>query len=340
MLLPLILMSCCTTRIDAAHVGIRVRLAGSARGVDDIPVVTGWVLYNPATEQIVQFPTSVMNVVWTKDPHEGQPTDESVTFSSVEGVNVNADIGMSFHIEQRMAPHLYLRFHQADLAKLADGYVRNAMREAFNQSASQMSVQEIYGAGKGRLLATATSQLADQLGTDGIVIDQLTINGALRLPDNVATAINRAMEATQQAIQAENRVRQVKAEAEQEVTKADGEANAARSRAKGEADARLTTSKAEAKANLILRYSTTPSVLQYRALEKWNGHLPLMNGSGALPLLTFDVSQMKGADDDEKKLKQLLAESDDANVEAKKDDAPPPSNTTPKDTPPKDAPKH
>src|SRR5262249_52072 len=31
------------TRIDAAHVGIRVRLAGSARGVQDIPVVTGWV---------------------------------------------------------------------------------------------------------------------------------------------------------------------------------------------------------------------------------------------------------------------------------------------------------
>ena len=344
LLTPLIAVSCLTTRIDAGHVGIRVRLAGSSRGVDDIPVVTGWVLYNPATEQIIEFPTSVVNVVWTKDPHEGQPTDESITFSSTEGVNVNADIGMSFHIEPKMAPHLYLRFRQPDLMKLADGYIRNAMREAFNQAASQMTVQEIYGAGKGKLLSTATEALADQLGRDGIVIDQLTINGALRLPDNVATAINRAMEATQQAIQAENRVRQVKAEAEQEVTKADGEANAARSRAKGEADARLTTARAEAKANLILRYSTTASVLQYRALEKWNGHLPIMNGSGSMPLLTFDVSNFKGGEDDEKKLRQLLAEADDASDAEPKKDEPPKKDDAPKKDepppPPPAAPKH
>ncbi|MGH7436956.1 MAG: hypothetical protein ACRENE_14885, partial [Polyangiaceae bacterium] len=54
-----------TTRVDAGHVGIRVKLAGSDRGVQDMPVVTGWVFYNPLTEQIVLFPTSVQNVVWT-----------------------------------------------------------------------------------------------------------------------------------------------------------------------------------------------------------------------------------------------------------------------------------
>ena len=32
-------LSATVTRIDAAHVGIRVRLAGSARGVQDIPIV-------------------------------------------------------------------------------------------------------------------------------------------------------------------------------------------------------------------------------------------------------------------------------------------------------------
>ena len=51
------------TRIDAGHVGIRVKLAGSDRGVQDIPTVTGWVLYNPLTEQIVEFPISVQNII-------------------------------------------------------------------------------------------------------------------------------------------------------------------------------------------------------------------------------------------------------------------------------------
>ncbi|HEX7671155.1 MAG TPA: hypothetical protein VF395_16290, partial [Polyangiaceae bacterium] len=34
-----IITSATVTRIDAGHVGVRVKLAGSARGVQDIPVV-------------------------------------------------------------------------------------------------------------------------------------------------------------------------------------------------------------------------------------------------------------------------------------------------------------
>lgn len=297
-----------TTRIDAAHVGIRVKLAGSSRGVQDIPVVTGWVFYNPLTEQIVEFPTSVQNVVWTASAHEGRQVDESLTFSSNEGVNVNADIGLSFHIDPAQAPHLYLRFRQPDLLILADGYIRNAVREAFNNVASKMVVQDIYGSGKGKLIADVTRELHDVLGRDGVIIDQLTINGALRLPANVATAINRAMEATQNSIQAENRVRQVRAEAEQAIAEAHGAAEAARERARGEADAVLIKSRAEAKANQILRYSTSPTVLQYRALDRWDGKLPTVN-NGPIPMLTIDASKLGGDDKDrDKRLDNLLRE--------------------------------
>lgn len=297
------------TRVDAAHVGIRVKLAGSSRGVQDIPIVTGWVFFNPLTEQIISFPTSVQNVVWTKAPTEGRSVDESITFSSGEGVNVNADIGLSFHIDPSKAPHLYLRFRQVDLLLLADGYVRNSVREAFNDEASRMPVQEIYGAGKGKLVAAVMTQLAKVLGKDGFLIDQLTINGALRLPENVAAAINRAMEATQNAIQAENRVRQVKAEAEQAVAEAHGAAEASRQRAQGEADAVLIRARADAKANEIIRLSTTGSVLQYRAIERWNGRLPMFSGGEKTPLLTFDASKFTGSDAErEKKLAELLGE--------------------------------
>src|SRR5262245_49901361 len=164
LIIALVVMASCVTRVDAAHVGIRVKLAGSNRGVDDIPLVTGWVFYNPLTEQIVLFPTSVQNVVWTKDPHEGSSHDESITFPSAEGVNINSDIGLSFHIEPRRAPHLYLRFRKTDVMELANGYVRNAVREAFNMVASQMPVQNIYGADKGKMVQEVTKRLQDQLG--------------------------------------------------------------------------------------------------------------------------------------------------------------------------------
>lgn len=303
-------LSSCATRIDAGHVGVRVKLAGSARGVDDMPTVTGWVFFNPLAEQIIVFPTSVINIVWTRDSHEGSPHDDSITFSSSEGASINADIGLSFHVEPSKAPHLYLRFRKNDLHELANGYVRNAVRESFNVVASQMPVQRIYGPEKGKLELDVRARVQDLLGKDGFVLDQLTINGALRLPENVAAAINRAMEATQQAIQAENRVRQVRAEAEQSITQAEGAAKAARLRAEGEAAAKLITARAEAKANLVLRRSMSPLVMQYRALEKWNGRLPMMNGGASLPMLTFDVSKAGKEDDGEiaKLLKEIEAE--------------------------------
>jgi len=287
-----------------------------------MPVVTGWVVYNPVTEQIVIFPTSVQNVVWSANPHEGRPIDESITFSSEEGVNINADVGLSFHIEPSLAPRLYGRFRQNDMLALADGYVRNAVREAFNDVASKMPVEAIYGASKSKMLADVTSKCRDVLGKDGFVIDQLTINGALRLPQNVADAINRAMEATQNAIQSENKVRQVKAEAEQAITQAHGQAEAMREKAEGEADSILIRARSEAKANEIIRLSTSPAVLQYRALEHWDGKLPTFS-TGQTPMLTFDLSKMANVDDAarEKKLKELLAE--DATSSSTRETPPP-----------------
>jgi regulator of protease activity HflC (stomatin/prohibitin superfamily) len=330
-----------TTRVDAGHVGIRVKLAGSDRGVQDMPVVTGWVFYNPLTEQIILFPTSVQNLVWTQSAHEGKAYDESITFSSAEGVNVNADIGLSFHIDSALAPKLYARFRLNDLEKLSDGYMHNTVREAFNDVASKLVVQDIYGAGKSKMLAEVTQKCRDVFGKDGIVIDQLTINGTLRLPQNVSDAINRAMEATQNAIQSRNRVAQVEAEATQAITQAHGAAEAARQRAQGEADALLINARAMAQANEIIRLSTTPAVLQYRAIEHWDGKLPSYN-AGALPMLTFDVGK-GGAPIDEatrqRRLKELLEEAKPTGAASSDVPPPPPVNPTgPAVQPPNPAP--
>lgn len=289
------------TRVDTGHVGVRVKLAGDSRGVQDSPTVQGWVLFNPLTEQIVQFPTSVQNVVWTQSPHEGNPNDESITFSSKEGASINADIGVAFHIDPRMAPKLYARFRQPDMRVLADTFIRNEVREAFNAAASLLEVKDIYGAGKNKLLLDVTNQVKGVLTPEGIVIDQLTINGTLRLPENVVLSINKALEATQNAIQAENRVRQIKAEAEQAIASATGAAEAARQKATGEADAILIKAKAEAKANEIIRLSTSAAVLQYRQIDRWDGHLPIYNGAGALPLLTIDAGKVAELPEAERK---------------------------------------
>jgi regulator of protease activity HflC (stomatin/prohibitin superfamily) len=262
------------TRVEVGNVGLRVNLAGSARGVEEVPTVTGWVWYNPFTEQIVEFPTRVLSVTWTKDVNEGSPSDESITFASGEGLTINADVGFAFHIEPDMAPRLYARFRQADITVLAHGYIRNIVRDALNEVASTMAVQDIYGAKKGELLARAKNHVEQAFRKDGIGVDQLTFAASLRLPETVEVAINRTIEQNQAAIAAQNRVAQVEAEARQKVAQATGEAEAV-----------LTRAKADAEANRLITQSLTPALMEYRRLEKWDGKLTQVTGGGTIPML-------------------------------------------------------
>jgi regulator of protease activity HflC (stomatin/prohibitin superfamily) len=295
------------TRVEPGHVGIRIRLAGSQRGVQNAPIVTGWVVYNPLTEQVIEFPTNVQNIVWTRDVNEGSPVDESITFASSEGVTINADVGLAFHIDGEKAPKLYARFRERDVLVLAHGYVRNVVREALSEVASALPVQDIYGPGKTRVIHDALQLITTRLSPDGFIIDQLSFASALRLPDNVVAAINRAIEATQSAIQAENRVRQTRAEADQAITAARGEAEAARQRAQGEADSALIRARGEAQANEIVRLSMSPEVLQYRMHQRWDGKLPVVNG-GTLPMLTIESTRFLSLPESERRerLRELL----------------------------------
>jgi regulator of protease activity HflC (stomatin/prohibitin superfamily) len=298
-----------TTRVDAGHVGVLVKLAGGSSGVQPEPLDVGWHIYNPLTSQIILFPTSVQNIVWTQSPHEGAPVDESITFSSTEGANINADIGLSFHVDAKLAPQLYNRFRTVDLMSLANGYIHNTVREAFNNIASKMQAHDIYGAAKNDMLKSVTAECRDVLGKDGIAIDQLTINGALRLPQTIADAINRKLETDQNTQQSLSKVAQVRAEADQQIAAAHGAAEAARQKAQGEADAILIRARGEAQANEIIRLSMTPAVLQYRALERWDGKLPQYAGGDKLPLLTFDVNKLDAGmseADRQKRLKELM----------------------------------
>jgi regulator of protease activity HflC (stomatin/prohibitin superfamily) len=116
----------------------------------------------------------------------------------------------------------------------------------------------------------------------------------------------------------------VRAEAEQNIAQAHGGAEAARQRAEGEADAILIRARAEAKSNEIIRLSTTGTVLQYRAIERWDGKLPMMQGGDKLPLLTFDTSKLALNDAErEKKLSELLADEKNADKAVSKPNSAP-----------------
>ena len=92
------------TRIGPGYAGIVVNLAGDERGVNEIPVETGWLWYNPFTQQVMEYPTHVQTHTWTKDQREQSPVNEQISFNSKDGMQITADISLSYRIEAASVP--------------------------------------------------------------------------------------------------------------------------------------------------------------------------------------------------------------------------------------------
>lgn len=272
-----ILASC--TNVEPGYVGIKVNSYGTQKGVEDFPIQTGRVTYNPITETIYKFPTFQQNVIWDKDSDSGiSDSDESITFNSIEGSVINADVGVSYSIEASKIPNVFVKFRQ-DISHITHVFVRSEVRDAISRHASKYKVIDIFGPGKENLLKEVKDDVQNSLGPVGFKFEMISFVGALRADKNVMTSINATIEATQLAISAQNKVLQSKAEADQAIEEA-----------RGKAESLLKIARAQAEANTIISQSITPALVQYKALEKWDGVQPrFMSGSnGMVPLIQID----------------------------------------------------
>ena len=265
------------TRIEAGFVGVEIHLAGSQRGASDIPMRTGWVFYSPLTTQIIEFPTYVQTVKWTRDASEGHPLNEEMGFNSKEGMEIVADVSLSYAIEPSKVPDFYVKYRVNNLDRFTHGILRDIVRNSLNEVASTYTVEDIYGEKKAQFLQQVEQQIQGKVSNVGVGIQQFGFIGAPRVPAVIAQAITAKAQAIQEAERAKNELATTQAEAAKKIAEAEGDAKSLVTRAQGEADA-----------NRIRQNSLTPQLLELRRLEnqralieKWNGQLPtVQSGQG------------------------------------------------------------
>ena len=271
------------TRIEAGHVGVEINLAGKQRGASEIPIRTGWVVYSPLSTQIIEFPTFVQTVKWTKDVNEGHPVNEEMGFNSKEGMEIFVDVSLSYAIEPTKVPDFYVKYRVDDMERFTHGILRDVVRNSLNEVASTYVVEDIYGEKKAEFLRKVQSMIEQKMSSVGVSVQQFGFIGAPRVPSVIAAAITAKAQAIQQAERARNELATTQAEAAKKIAEAEGDAQSQINRAKGEAES-----------NRIRQSSLTPQLLELRRLEiqramidKWNGQLPTVQsgqGTGGLIL--------------------------------------------------------
>jgi regulator of protease activity HflC (stomatin/prohibitin superfamily) len=276
------------TRIEAGHVGVVINLAGQQRGASEIPVRTGWVVYSPVSTQIIEFPTYVQTVKWTKDLSEGHPLNEEMGFNSKEGMEIFVDVSLSYAIEPAKVPDFYVKYRVGDMDVFTHGILRDVVRNSLNEVASTYVVEDIYGEKKADFLRKVQAMIEQKMAPVGVGVQQFGFIGAPRVPAVIATAITAKAQAIQQAERARNELQTTQAEAAKKIAEAEGDAKSLVTRAQGEADA-----------NRIRQNSLTPQLLELRRIEnnramidKWNGQLPtVQSGQGSGMILQLPKGQ-------------------------------------------------
>ena len=242
-------------RIDAGHVGVKVNLYGSGKGVSDVTECTGLVFYNPMSTKIYEFPTYIQHKEYKKSD-EG---DNSFIVNSKDGSEFSVSPIMNYSVQREKVPAIFAKYRRS-LPEIEEGFLKTAVYDAFRLAANKytadglISNREVFEVEVRRILVS-------QLQKEGFILNQFTSN--LIYPDSFKKAINAKNNAVQSALMAENKVKQAEAEAKIKVATANGNA-----------EALLANARAEAESNRLRQQTLTPMLIQQQWIEKWKGNVP------------------------------------------------------------------
>jgi regulator of protease activity HflC (stomatin/prohibitin superfamily) len=177
--------------------------------------------------------------------------------------DVRMDLAVRWHLPQERVAGVYERLgdSSAVVSSVLEPAVEDGLKTVVATLTAEQLITERESLRQRLQMVLAERLIPFDLVLDGIDIVQLDFSSRFRA----------AVKAKQVA--------------EQDARRASYEAITAQRRAA----ARVYQAEGEAKAQDLLQATLTPEVLQHQALERWNGHLPLVMGDGAMPFVDVNA---------------------------------------------------
>lgn len=256
------LTSC--SKVPAGYRGVKVNLYGSDKGVAEQSLGVGR-YYIGWNSELYLFPTFLQNYSWKGE--------QAITMQTSEGLSISTDAGITYSIHPDNVVKVFQKY-RLGIEEITNTFLHNMVRDAMNEVASTMTVEQIYGAQKEVFIKKVNEIVKREAAVNGIEVDKIYLVGSFNLPQTVINSINSKIQASQNAMKVENEVATARAEAQKTIVNAE---------ARGKQI--LINAESQAKANKVLAESLTTEFVQYQAILKWNGELPRMTGSNAVPFI-------------------------------------------------------
>lgn len=262
------LTSC--TRINPTEVGFKIDNSGDYRGIDSLPLLTGFQFYTPGFTYVVTIPTTQQHVIWSEDESEGSKPGEHITVACLGGAGFKMDVGLNYRVNPTKASRIYLKYKTDDLESISQTYLRNVVRGSMQDISGYITVDSILNNMPG-FEAAVRKNVTERFEKDGFIVDNFSI---LKQPTptdaNLAQAINAKIKAKQDAETSKMQLQSSIAEANKQVAQA-----------RGDSATKVINAMGEAEAVRKIQQVLTPTYVQYILATRWNGVQPTVVGSGA-----------------------------------------------------------
>lgn len=271
-------------RIDAGHVGIKVKMTGQEQGVQGITAVTGWCFYSRMTESIFEFPTFVQHKEYSvnKDNDGKILSDESFIVNSKDGSEFHVSPILNYSVRPEKVPNVFVKYRRS-LGDIENGFIKTAVYDAFRMATNRYTADSLIS--NRELFESKVRQILEkQLGGEGFIVNQFTSN--LTYPATFKKAIDAKNAAVQKAFQIENEVKQTEAQAKISIVRVEAAAKIRAINADAYSEATVKEAKADAESNRLRQTSITPLLIQWQLAVTWDGKLPVY---GQVPALFKNI---------------------------------------------------
>lgn len=260
----------CVTRVSPTEAGFAINNSGDYRGIDSLPLLTGWQWYTPGFTYVVTIPTTQQHVVWSEDEGEGSKPGEHITVACAGGAGFKVDVGLNYRVNPSKASKIYLKYRTDDLESITQTYLRNVVRGSMQDVSGNLTVDSVLN-NLPAFEAAIRAKIDERFAREGFVLDNYSI---LKQPTptdaNLQAAINAKIKAKQDAETTKMQLQQSIAQANKDIAKARGDSAVAVIRAQGEAEA-------VKKIQQVL----SPTYVEYIKATRWNGVQPSVVGGGS-----------------------------------------------------------
>lgn len=250
-----------TEKIPAGYVGVQYSMNG---GIKDEILTQGWHIVSPM-KKVTLYSVATETFVMSQDERAGSKDNESFDLTCSDGV-VNVDFEMQYNFDANQVTNIFTKYRGVNGETVISTNLRSKIKTIANEVLSRYTVLEAHLEKKAEVNKALTEALREELGKLGIFVESATLP-ATRVSESIQNSINARTQKAQE-LEAE-KLNQEKALLEQETARINAE-----------------TEKIK---NEEISKSLTKEMLMKMAIEKWDGKLSTVNGSGVNPI--FNVGE-------------------------------------------------